>query len=347
MNKYINIDTSPLKDIDSYSNYEQDLSIDYYDPSFFSSKISGEFNENVDEIEKRIYYKEQKDVAQNTSKDEQNKNKNDIFPVNINEKNKNDEINNIKKTEETLATSEKNEQKLNKENKNENNNNSNKNISKIIEEIKNIDLNYEKNNNNINRKGKVSNKKFINKKRTKKISTNGNNNNLKKVRLMILNSIIRFINKKIKKVFNNNIGKGIVEKQFVNISKDELTHSSVEFDKNYLKKNLKEIFSGHISGKYTNYLKNKNEELLHELINLEDNGDYFNSLFELTFLDCIEHINGIKNISLLDDYESVDEIILNESDDADLDDVRNYKETIKHYKEYIENKNSRRPRKNN
>ena len=138
-------------------------------------------------------------------------------------------------------------------------------------------------------------------------------------------------------------------KQLVNFSRDKLTHSSVEFDKKFLKKQLKEIFSGNISGKYTNYLKNKNEDLVKELINLEDNGEYFKAIFQLSFLDCIEHINEIKYIDILYDLETLDEIILNESEgeDLDKDDIDNYKETIKHYKDYIENKNSRRSRKQN
>ena len=71
-----------------------------------------------------------------------------------------------------------------------------------------------------NKNDKKSKKMYTNKKRKKKADSNGNNNKLKKVRLMILNAILRFVNKKIKKVFNDNIGKGIVMKQLVNFSRD-------------------------------------------------------------------------------------------------------------------------------
>ena len=117
-------------------------------------------------------------------------------------------------------------------------------------------------------------------------------NEIKKGRNILLNSIFRFVNKKIRIIFNNDIGKGISIKQFVKISKKELNHSNVEFDKNYLNTKLKEIFSGDISGKFTNFLINKNEKLLQNLIKI----DYFKELFELTFLQCIEHINGTKFI---------------------------------------------------
>ena len=118
---------------------------------------------------------------------------------------------------------------------------------------------------------------------------------------MILNSIFRFVNKKIKIVFNNDIGKGITTKQFIKVSKKDLSHSNVEFDKQYLYKKLEEIFSEEVSEKYTNYLKNKNQELFQELKDL----DYFKEIFELKFLDCIKHINETKKESLLEGFETI------------------------------------------
>ena len=165
-------------------------------------------------------------------------------------------------------------------------------------------------------------------------------NEIKKGRNILLNSIFRFVNKKIRIIFNNDIGKGISIKQFVKISKKELNHSNVEFDKNYLNKKLKEIFSGDISGKFTNFLINKNEKLLQNLIKI----DYFKELFELTFLQCIEHINGTKFIPLLEGFETLDEILLNEEEKLKENDIENYKYIIENYKQCVENKFSRKPR---
>ena len=165
-------------------------------------------------------------------------------------------------------------------------------------------------------------------------------NEIKKGRNILLNSIFRFVNKKIRIIFNNDIGKGISIKQFVKISKKELNHSNVEFDKNYLNTKLKEIFSGDISGKFTNFLINKNEKLLQNLIKI----DYFKELFELTFLQCIEHINGTKFIPLLEGFETLDEILLNEEEKLKENDIENYKYIIENYKQCVENKFSRRPR---
>ena len=165
-------------------------------------------------------------------------------------------------------------------------------------------------------------------------------NEIKKGRNILLNSIFRFVNKKIRIIFNNDIGKGISIKQFVKISKKELNHSNVEFDKNYLNTKLKEIFSGDISGKFTNFLINKNEKLLQNLIKI----DYFKELFELTFLQCIEHINGTKFIPLLEGFETLDEILLNEEEKLKGNDIENYKYIIENYKQCVENKFSRKPR---
>ena len=165
-------------------------------------------------------------------------------------------------------------------------------------------------------------------------------NEIKKGRNILLNSIFRFVNKKIRIIFNNDIGKGISIKQFVKISKKELNHSNVEFDKNYLNTKLKEIFSGDISGKFTNFLINKNEKLLQNLIKI----DYFKELFELTFLQCIEHINETKFIPLLEGFETLDEILLNEEEKLKENDIENYKYIIENYKQCVENKFSRKPR---
>ena len=338
------------------SNSENDFCINYFEP--FNDKKSSfidDINDINDDMDKRLLYQniKEKSPISTSAQENENKNKPNTFDINIGGQNKDKDMNDLKKNkklnkninEETSPTSEKTKF-----------NNNNNGVKDLNENNKKLKENTEKNNPNKtnlkmekNKNDKKSKKMNTNKKRKKKTDSNGNNNKLKKVRLMILNAILRFVNKKIKKVFNDNIGKGIVMKQLVNFSRGELTHSSVEFDKKYLKKQLKEIFSGNISGKYTNYLKNKNEDLVKELINLEDNGEYFKAIFQLSFLDCIEHINEIKYIDILYDLETLDEIILNESEgeDLDKDDIDNYKETIKHYKDYIENKNSRRSRKQN
>ena len=56
---------------------------------------------------------------------------------------------------------------------------------------------------------------------------------MKKIRIMVLDNIIAFINKVIRLVYNDNIGKNIFIKQFLSIDKSKLSHSTVEFDKEF------------------------------------------------------------------------------------------------------------------
>ena len=166
---------------------------------------------------------------------------------------------------------------------------------------------------------------------------------VKKIKMLVLKKSYNFINEKIIKIFNNNIGKGICIKQLLPINKFVLYHSSVEEDKEFLNKKLKEIFSS-ISNKYTSVLNTKNKNLIDDLINLEEHGKYFKELFELSFVDCLEHIRGTKNSELLDELPKIDDIINNEGI-LDEDEINIYKDVINNYELIIEKKKKRRTKK--
>ena len=196
---------------------------------------------------------------------------------------------------------------------------------------------------------KNDNKDFLNKKRK---ANNKNENKsqftsdccVKKIRIIILNSIINFINEKIKILLNNNIGKGIFIKQLLPINKTILYHSSVEYDKEFLNKKLKEILTS-ISNKYTNYLSNKNEETIEYLINLENKGKYFQELFDLSFVDCLKHIRGTKNTELLNDLPTLDNILIQNEKNINEKEINNYKDIINNYESIIDIKKTRNKKK--
>ena len=262
-------------------------------------------------------------------------------------------------SEKTASSTEKTESKTNKLNeenkmtkeKNLNNNiiNNKENKQEIINkdeidfimiEIANINLGIENilnNNNNINNNNEE--KKMLGKKRKKKLLCG--DNLIKNTRTTLLKYIFDFINEKIRILLNNEIGKSICLKQFIKIEKDKLYHSNVEYDKNFLNKKLKDILSFKISGKYSNFLDNHNINLVQYLISHEKIGNYFQSLFNLSFLNCLDYINGKENNELLNGLPKVDEII--EKEEKDLDDYEKifYKDFIKDYDNIIKNKNSR------
>ena len=220
-----------------------------------------------------------------------------------------------------------------------NKNNTSKSMKQSKKKYSNISVRHIKNKIfNITKKAKINKIKNLNTDKTdySTIKETKNNNFIneiyipdifvKKIKMLVLKKSYNFINEKIIKIFNNNIGKGICIKQLLPINKFVLYHSSVEEDKEFLNKKLKEIFSS-ISNKYTSVLNTKNKNLIDDLINLEEHGKYFKELFELSFLDCLEHIRGTKNSELLDELPKIDDIINNEGI-LDEDEINIYKDVI-------------------
>ena len=237
-----------------------------------------------------------------------------------------------------------------------NKNNTSKSMKQSKKKYSNISVRHIKNKIfNITKKAKINKIKNLNTDKTdystiKEAKINNFINEIyipdifvKKIKMLVLKKSYNFINEKIIKIFNNNIGKGICIKQLLPINKFVLYHSSVEEDKEFLNKKLKEIFSS-ISNKYTSVLNTKNKNLIDDLINLEEHGKYFKELFELSFLDCLEHIRGTKNSELLDELPKIDDIINNEGI-LDEDEINIYKDVINNYELIIEKKKKRRTKK--
>ena len=67
--------------------------------------------------------------------------------------------------------------------------------------------------------------------------------------------------------------------------------STIVFNQILLKKTLLEIFSENITTRCHMYPKDKNKKLIEELLYEKDDDKryYFENLFNLTFLDCLEH----------------------------------------------------------
>ena len=228
-----------------------------------------------------------------------------------------------------------------KSSKNESVINNEENNSKVI--IANDNQNTDTNSNNneylLNKKRKRSNK-LIN-----ELNCYNPDKIRKKIRIMTLRSVGFFINKQIKIIYNNDIKKGILERQFIEMNKKNLSHSTVEFDKNFLKKKLKEILSEKISEKYSNYPPDKNKKLVEELINSEIGGPYFQKLFELTFLDCLEHIRGSKKFNELIGLMNMEKMLNYEEFKIDKNDIQLYEGFINTYEKIINEKKSRKPKK--
>ena len=184
--------------------------------------------------------------------------------------------------------------------------------------------------------------------KTKNSGENSFNNKFKddnirrKCKHLVLDSIFDFINNKIIELYNNNIGKGIFKKQLQNLNKKQKSESNIKFNQEFLNRTIKDIFSDDISKRIYNYPKDFNKKLIENLLNENDfnKKDYFNNLFNLTFIQCLEHYIGINFHYELKGMRTFEDEINNFTDDENY--ARYLEYYLRNYQCIINNKKSRK-----
>ena len=138
-------------------------------------------------------------------------------------------------------------------------------------------------------------------------------NIIRKVKNVILQNTMTFINSKIKNIYEYKNNKFSKEKKLLKMKQNQPISSRVDYNKDFLEKTLGEIFSEGISSKYTQYPLEHNKKLIESLINDEDekNGAIFNDIFNLTFLDCLNHFRGSKIIEELEGLNNLKDFLKN------------------------------------
>ena len=118
----------------------------------------------------------------------------------------------------------------------------------------------------------------------------------KKVQDILSNNAFEFINKKIKDLYNNNIGNGVCIKELKPLQSKKF---NVDNNKKFLYGTIANHFSGDINKRNTNFDLSHNKNLIKDLLNEKDiiKRNYFEELFNLTFLQYLKHFRGD------DDYE--------------------------------------------
>ena len=151
-------------------------------------------------------------------------------------------------------------------------------------------------------------------------------NLIKKCKHIVIDSTMVFINKKIKILYNPNIGNSIFKKQLLQLNKDQKSKGNAKYNKDFLNKTLKEIFSEDISTKYSNYNRGHNKILIERLINEknEEKRIYFQKLFNLTFLQCLKHFRKSEYIEELNGLQLFQEFKNGLNDDNENDNDNNY-----------------------
>ena len=170
-------------------------------------------------------------------------------------------------------------------------------------------------------------------------------NIIRKCKTVIINVLGNFINKKINDIYKKSFENSFRPKKLMKMNQSQIINSNVKYNQSFLNKTLKEIFSQNLSLRCSKFKIDHNKNLINELLNEKDKTKqiFFNDLFNLTFLDCINHFRGSKNIYCLEGLPNYNEIAENLNGDED------YKESFKCYIDnfeiIIKNKKSRKSNK--
>ena len=131
--------------------------------------------------------------------------------------------------------------------------------------------------------------------------------NLKRVcKHLVIENVMKFLNKKIYDAYDGNIGDGILKKELVKLEQSQKKNSKAEFNKEFLNKTMKEILSNNITKKIKKYDQEHNKKLINKLV--EEKNDIFEKLFNLTFIECSDHFSGNKKIKELDGLTLLSEL---------------------------------------
>lgn len=216
--------------------------------------------------------------------------------------------------------------------------NNNQNIQGTLFKTKEIKISNIKKKKRLGRKKKTDKSKSINNKFADSCLRT-------KCKHILSVKLIKFINNKIYEIYNGKIGDGIYIKKLLKVNYRQNANVNVKYNKDFLNKTIGDIFSENISTSYTNFKIDHNKILIKQLMEEEDisKKNYFNKLFNLTFLECLKHFRKdefIPELNGLDEYEN--EI-------KKYDDDLNYKKCLdfhlKNYEKLINKKRSRESKK--
>ena len=173
-------------------------------------------------------------------------------------------------------------------------------------------------------------------------------NLIRKCKSVVLKYIFIFINNMIQNVYQYNIDNGVKVKLLLKINYNQIKKSKVLYNKAFLNKKLKDIFSDNISTKYTNHSKNHNKNLINNLLNEKDEEKRkkFEKIFNLTFLECLQYFRGSISIKELDGMTNLDEACENFEGKEDFEYYKElFKSYINQFEKIIRKKKERHKRK--
>lgn len=176
---------------------------------------------------------------------------------------------------------------------------------------------------------------------------------LKDALLDIINSEIQVI-KKEKDLIVTIDEKSYKIKKILNINQKQIKDTTIEGNKELLKKQLKNIFSDDIAGNYKKYPKDFNKAIIDKLYKTENNKKIANIL-EMTFSDCLKYYIKDKRIiknkkfacleGLEKHFEKLPPKLRKKDDRISQDYINEFIDFIKNFEDIINNKTPRTKRK--
>ena len=165
----------------------------------------------------------------------------------------------------------------------------------------------------------------------------------KKCKNIVLKCILEFINNKIKKLYNNDIGHGNYEKNLKTLGEKSKMTTTADSYSDFMKKKLKDIFSEKISTKYSNFSPEHNKMIIESLIKEKDDSkkSYFGELFDLTFEDCLKNFRGDTDLEELKGFKNLDfvkEELVKKSEENGEEYSKYFAYYIKNYEKLINKK---------
>ena len=201
-----------------------------------------------------------------------------------------------------------------------------------------------------NEEKKISSEKKLIGRKTKNSDELGEHNKFtddnlsRKCKRVLLEILFYYINNIIKKVYNNNIYDGENERQLMKLNQSQTICSKADYNREFLNKKLKEIFSNDISTKYTKHSLSHNRDLIQKLLNEEDEQKkiIFQKLFNLTFFNCLDHFRGTQKFQELEGMMLLDEACKQFQFDKDFEKYKHqFKNFIMNYEVIIMKKKLR------
>lgn len=224
-----------------------------------------------------------------------------------------------------------------------------------INNIADINKNNLKLNDTSSQTNPLMRKVEINKRGRKlKISNEKGNHNkksfdnlLKRIKHSLLKGLKILINIKIKEIYTDDKDDKCDkdDKKLLTLNQTETNNSSIEFNKIFIYKSIKEIFSGKLTTKYKSKkdtLEIHNEDMINELLsekNIEKR-NIFESIFNLKFIDVVNYIIGQRNdLTQLYGLKLTDNLLEEISIDEDYSEI--LYDTMKNLEKILNSKKSR------